>query len=218
MNYGYLNRWEYWKEQSNVSDDFFDASMQHLGLNKNWQRFQTGDWSLFIAYYVRQNDVDDYHIIPINIRNYNDDLNVLTNVTFTREDGSQPTDLVADEIIKISVLFTLTSSIFVIGTEWVEFTVEDFEGDNRWVGSSVLDFGNVAQNPLKPIAGQTKISTSLVGANVLLAECLIDTSLVNVNSLSLTYRVHSDVKIGKTTAPDNILKSTTDSDIKTLAE
>lgn len=218
LNYGYLNRWEYWKPQNNVSDDFFDVSEQHNGLNKNWQRFQTAEWELFIAYYVRQNDVDDYHIVPISIRDYDDDPNVLTNVTFTREDGSTPTSLVADEVIKISAEFTLTSSIYVLPTVWVEFTVEDFEGDNRWVGSSILDFGNVAQNPLKPLAGQTKITANLTAANVLLAECLIDTSLVNVNSLSLSYRVHSDVKIGKTTAPDDILKMTTNSDIKTLAE
>jgi hypothetical protein len=218
LNYGYLNRWEYWKSQPNVSDDFFDASMDFLGLNKNWERFQTAEWELFIAYYVRQNDIDDYHILPISIRDYDDEPNILTNVTFTRPDGTQPTNLVADEVIKISVEFILTSTIYVPASIWVEFTVEDFEGDNRWVGSSILDFGNVAQNPLKPIAGQTKITTYLTAANVLLAECLIDTSLVNVNSLSLSYRVHSDVKIGKTTAPDDILKTTTDSDIKTLAE
>jgi hypothetical protein len=118
-------------------------------------------------------------------------LNISTAVTLTvLSDGTTPTNLVDDELIEVQCVFTWTGFNFT--NEWVEFTIEDFEAGNRWVISSVLDQGNVAQNPLKPISGATKIDVTGTGTNILTCKALVDTNVVSANKVSMSFRVYSE--------------------------
>jgi hypothetical protein len=124
-------------------------------------------------------------------------------------------------LIEIEVVFTWTQNF---ADEWVEFTVEDEESGNRWVISSVLDQGNIAANPLKPISGNTKIDVSGTGTNVLTCKALIDTSIIGVDSVCLSYRVFSspnesggEVEGGKKKT-DGTYKKKTDGTIKQKAQ
>ena len=219
LQYGYLSDWRYWLAQPNANaPTFFNLLQPNNGLNKDWQHYDlVGDWIIRISYYTRLNGVDDYQNKQIKIRPYEDDPNVSFNRTFTKlSDNTNPTSLIANEIIEIEGVFTWNNAF---NGEWVEFTVEDFESGNRWVISSVLDQGNIAANPLKPIAGATKLDVVISPANILTAKCLIDTSLINVNSVSLSYRVFSlpkdgDAVEGKQMSATGFFKYTTDGAVK----
>lgn len=194
LEYGFLNDWRYWLEEADANDDFFDYTVpeRQNGLNKNWQHYSnSGDWIIRVAYYTRLAGVDDFNYYEMGIRPYEDDVNVtaVTNLTVLST-GATPNALVADELIEIETIFTWSGFLFT--NEWVEYTVENFENGNRWVMSSVLDQGNVSQNPLKPIVGQTVIDVTGTGTNQLTCKALIDTSLIDVNKVSLSFRVYSE--------------------------
>lgn len=208
LNYGYLSRWEYWLEQANANDDFFDILQSFDGKNKDWQHYNTGNWFLRLSFFTRVNDVDDFNHQEIQIRPYEDDVNLSIVRTLTNlSDLTNPTALVSNELMQIDIEFTWIIGLFT--NPWVEFTIEDKEGGNRWVISSVLDQGNVSGNPFKPKTGQTKIELTGIGSNILTASCNIDTSLINVNLSSLSYRVYSEDKTAKTTTLGTVKTLTT---------
>jgi hypothetical protein len=189
LEYGFLNDWRYWLLQNNVNSFFYDPTEDHNGLNKNWQRFYSGDWLLRVSYFTDLNGVEDFNHYTYKIRPYEDDVNVTQSTALTvLSNGTNPTALVDNEIIEIECIFTWNQNF---ADEWVEFTVEDEEGGNRWLISSVEDQGNVAANPLKPISGNTKIDVSGTGTNVLTCKALIDTNIIAADSACLSYRVFS---------------------------
>jgi hypothetical protein len=221
LNYGFLNDWRYWLEQTNVNSDFYDSSEPFNGFNKNWQNFYSGDWLLRLSYFTELAGVEDYNHYSFKIRPYEDDVDVTASTLLTvLSNGTNPTSLVPNELIEIQQTFTWNDNFT---DEWVEFTVEDYESGNRWVISSVLDQGSISANPLKPTTGNTKIEVSGTGTNVLVCKANIDTSLISVNKVSLTYRVYSspnesgdlDLLTKKTT--DGIAKKTTDDVTKLIA-
>jgi len=193
LEYGFLNDWRYWLEESDANLDFFDYTVpdEQNGLNKDWQHYSnSGNWIIRVAYYTRLAGVDDFNYYEMGIRPYEDDANVSATTTYeVLSDGTTPLALVADELIEVETVFTWTG---LFTNEWVEFTCEDYEAGNRWVMSSVLAQGNISSNPLKPIAGQTLIDVTGTGTNTLTCKANIDTSLIDVNKVSLSFRVYSD--------------------------
>lgn len=187
--YGFLNDWRYWLEQSNVNNDFFDFAESFNGKNKNWQRFYSGDWILRLSYFTRLNGVDDFNHLNYKIRPYEDTTFVTTVLTITLvSTGAVVTNLVANSIMELEYVLTWTNAY---DQEWLEVTVEDFEAGNRWVISDVLPQGNVAANPLKPLAGEVGLQTVVSPATVVTAKCLIDTSIISASDVSLSVRVFS---------------------------
>ena len=150
----------------------------------------TGDWFLRVAYYTVLAGVDDFNNTNFKIRPYEDNGNITTTRVFTvLSDSSTPTNLPANELIEVA--YTLVWSSGTYADEWAEVTIEDFESGNRWVISSVLDQGNINANPLKPISGATKLDLTISPSNTILIKCLVDTSLINVNDVSLSVRLFS---------------------------
>lgn len=189
LSYGFLNDWRYWQSLSSVNNYFFDLNEPFNGKNRNWQQFYTADWFLKLSYHTDLDGVEDFNNYIFKIRPYEDDLDVQSSTTYkVISDNSTPTSLVNDELIEITNIFNWNDNFT---DEWVEFTVEDFESGNRWVMSSVEPHGNVQTNPFKPLLGLDKIEVSGAGTNVLTCKCLIDTSLINVNKVSLSFRVFS---------------------------
>lgn len=191
LNYGWLNRWEYWLQQDNADLHFFDLNEPNNGLNKNWQIYALDpDWSPQITILVEKDGVSDFFSRPFNIRRYEDE-DVTTVCTFTNlEDGSNPTVLVANTQIQVNVEMTWNAGVFDGTQLWAESTIEDFESGNRWVLSSYLDQGNVNSNPLKPLNGLTKLQVLIVG-NVANLNYVIDTNVLNSTSVSISHRIHS---------------------------
>lgn len=191
IEYGFLNRWEYWLAQTGVSDDFFVLADPNNGQNKEWQHYNSGNWQTFVDMYTVSNDVEDFNHFLFKIRSYEDDPTVTCDVTFTAPDGTTPTNLLNNTLHEVAALFTWTGTFT---NPWVEVTIEDFESGNRWVMSSELDQGGIAQNPLKPVTGETAIKLTN-GGNTLLAELLVDTNLVAASNVSMSFRVFSEPKL-----------------------
>jgi hypothetical protein len=192
LRYGFLNDWRYWLEQSNVSNDFFDILQSFNGDNKNWQVYGSGlgDWILRLSYYTTVNGVDDFNHQAIKIRPYEDNGNITTTRQFTvLSDLTTPTNLPENELVEVEYVLTWSTANY--SDEWAEVTIEDYEAGNRWVISSVLPQGNINANPLKPISGNTLLDLVISPANVATVKCLIDTSLINVNNVSLSVRIFS---------------------------
>ena len=192
LRYGFLNDWRYWLEQSNVSNDFFDILQSFNGDNKNWQVYGSGlgDWILRLSYYTTVNGVDDFNHQAIKIRPYEDNGNITTTRQFTvLSDLTTPTNLPENELVEVEYVLTWSTANY--SDEWAEVTIEDYEAGNRWVISSVLPQGNINANPLKPISGNTFLDLVISPANVATVKCLIDTSLINVNNVSLSVRIFS---------------------------
>lgn len=187
IQYGFLNDWRYWKQLLNANDAFFNMTEPNNGLNRDWQHYLNGDWYASIDTYVIKNGVEDFNHFEFKIRNYEDDPQVTATSLLTDSLGNNPTNLLANEIHELKVGFDWANAFT---DEWVEFTIEDFEGGNRWVASSVLDLEQTGANPFKPLAGETKIKLTNLGT-ILTAECLIDTNVVNAQKVSLSYRVYA---------------------------
>jgi hypothetical protein len=192
LRYGFLNDWRYWLAQSGVDTDFFLASASNNGYNKNWQPYgaDTDDWVLRLSYYTSVDGVEDFNHQTVAIRPYEDNSNISTVRTFTvLSDLTTPTNLPANELVEVEYVLTWSTANYA--DEWAEVTVEDFEGGNRWVISSVLPQGNVNANPLKPISGAVGLDLVISPANVATVKCNIDTSLIDVNNVSLSVRIFS---------------------------
>jgi hypothetical protein len=218
LEYGFLNRWEYWLEQSNVDNAFFDITESLDGKNKNWQKYGDGvsDWSLRLSYFTVVAGVDDFNHQTVEVRPYEDNLNITTSRVFTvLSDSTNPTNLPENELVEVE--YTLVWSTDNYADEWAEVTIEDFESGNRWVISSVHAQGNVIANPLKPISGGTKLDLVISPANTATIKCVVDTSLINVNDVSLSVRLFSTpvtVEGKKTTW--GVLKSTSGDKVAVL--
>ena len=221
LDYGFLNDWRYWLSQSNVDSYFYDLSEPNNGLNKNWQKFYTGNWLLRVSYFTDLDGIEDFNNYSFKIRPYEDDVDVSEVTTLTvLSNGTNPTGLIYNEIIEVETVFSWPNLFTDV---WVEFTSEDQEGGNRWVISSVLDQGNVSANPWKPLSGETKIQVTGTGTNTLTCKALIDTSIISADAVCLSYRVYSspnesgpEVKDGKLKT-DGTYKLKTDGTIKLKA-
>jgi len=200
---------------NNVNNDFYDPTQPNDGKNKNWQGFSAAtDWELRIAYYTRLNGVDDFNIYPFGIRPYEDDLNVSTVETFTvTSSGQVATSLLNNELHNYEAVLTWNQNYV---NPWAEVTIEDYESGNWWVISSVEDQGNISSNPLKPIAGQTKLDLQ-IASNVATLTCLIDTNQVDVSKVCISARIFSEEVIDGKRMTDNTIKETTDGTIKNEA-
>ena len=190
LEYGFLNRWEYWLQQSNVSDDFFNTANPFDGKNNNWQPFTVGDWVMRLSMYTIVDGVEDFNHQVFKIRPYEDNPNITTVRTFTvLSDSSNPENLPENELVEVEYVLTWATDNY--SSEWAEVTIEDFESGNRWVISSIYDQGNINANPLKPISGETKLSLVVSPSNVATIKCLVDTSIINVECVSLSVRLFS---------------------------
>lgn len=192
IEYGYLSRWEYWLEQANVDNDFFDPLEMFNGKNKNWQRFSnSGDWIIRLSYYTRLAGVDDFNNYEVGIRPYEDDPNITPTWDIeVLSSGITPTNLLANELHEITA--TLVWSIGAYTNSWAEMTIEDFEGGNRWVISSVLVHGGIASNPLQPIAGSSLLDLTFPSPNIAVLKAYVDTNIVSADKVSMTARIYSE--------------------------
>lgn len=189
IRYGFLNDWRYWVEQSNVSDDLFDSSLNFNGKNKNWQRYQnSGDFGLRVAYFIRIEDVDDFNYTPFIDRDYEDDPTVTTAVTITDISGNTLTAIPNSGVVDVETVFTWDQNFT---SEWAEITCESFEGSRIGFISSVLDHDGQSPNCFIPIPGETKLK-AIASSNLLTCNFKIDCAQISASETSLTFRCFSE--------------------------
>ena len=192
IQYGFISRYESWISNASVNDFFYDQNELNDGKNQNWQRFTNGDWQLYLAYYVRKNDVDDFQVLNIKTRPYDDDNSVNFAYEFTHSNGAITTDgficIPSNPIVECKITITWNQNF---SNEWFEVTMREKEGQRVGFASSVNDYDNNGINVLEPISGQTKLDVNITGITAIV-KTLIDSSKININNVSLTCRVRSD--------------------------
>jgi hypothetical protein len=186
IRYSFLNDWRYWLAQPNADNYFFDQNFPNNNKNKDWQHYQQEPYNLYVDTYLRVAGVDFYNHFKYYDAGYQNG-NATATRTLTNSIGSVISNLMDNEIINLQVDFASLDSTFVNGTEWVEFTVEDFEAGNRYISSSVFERGAVAGNPFI----NNLINVSYIGSQTIRATAQINTALINANKVSLSYRVYS---------------------------
>ena len=191
MAYGFLDRWEYWLSQIGASVDFFDVSESNNGLNKDWQHYSSAtDWTIRMTTTAETADSSFAYSNNFVIRPFDneDATTVLSYVNL--EDMTTPTALVADTFMEVTAVITWHAGFFNIDRFWARAKIEPFEGPNPWYISSYLEHEGVTENPLEPIEGLTKMSVGLAG-NVATLKYVVNTNIIDVESVSLSNRVHT---------------------------
>jgi hypothetical protein len=196
IEYGFLNDWRYWLAQPNVDNYFFDQNFPNNNKNKDWEHYQNSNWYLSIDTYLRIEGVDFYNHFEYLDQTYLIG-DVTTTRTLTNSNGDVITNLMADEIINLQVDFLWISSTPTTATQWVEFTIEDFEAGNRYISSSILGRGSVAGNPFI----NNLVNIQIIGAQTIRATAQINTALINANKVSLSYRVYSEGRYKEDNSP-----------------
>ncbi|MFT5450627.1 MAG: hypothetical protein ACI9N9_000104 [Enterobacterales bacterium] len=217
LQYGFLSRWESWIAKANVNSFFFDNSLLNNGLNENWQRFTDADWQLYIAYYVRLNDVDDFDIQNIKTRPYDDDGDFTYLFEYITAGGVVLTGIAIDVLNPIMTLRVTVNYVVDFSQEWFEIRMENFQGSKIDFISTVIDSDATTSTVLIPLAGETKLKKTVVTTQTVI-ECSIDTSALAGNNVSLT--LISDTFVAPTTPKkltDGTLKRTTGGTFKNLA-
>jgi len=191
FEYGFLADWRTWAALDGVADDFFDPALQNDGKYKNWLRYsQNPNWTLLFGFYLRTDGIDDFNLRQIRLRPLEDE-NVTTVVTYKIVDTAIfPLGLIGGEIIEVTAVLTW-NTLDPFTNPWSEVTIENFENGDRFILSTEEPQGDVAENPLKPISTSDRLDLNFA-ANVATLKFLVDTTIINVNDVSLGYRIFSD--------------------------
>jgi hypothetical protein len=186
IRYSFLNDWRYWLAQPNADNYFFDQNFPNNNKNKDWKHYQQEPYNLYVDTYLRVAGVDFYNHFKYFDASYQNG-NATATRTLTNSSGSVISNLMDNEIINLQVDFEWLDSNFTSGTEWVEFTIEDFEAGSRYVSSSVFERGAVAGNPFI----NNLIPITVLTTQKRRATAQINTALINANKVSLSYRIYS---------------------------
>ena len=198
LSYGYLNDWRYWLAKANANIDFFNPLESNNGLNRDWEHFQSGNWVFRHEFLLRKDNVSDFFYKEIPIRPYEDEDVSDSTILIDLSNGSTVTSLIDNTEIEVSKELIWNLGIYDPTTAWAEVTIEDFEGGNRWVLSSVEEQGSISANPLKSIIASDKLEM-LFFNNIATLKYKIDTNIIDINNVSFTYRIYSDLGVGEWT-------------------
>lgn len=221
IDYGFVSRIESWIANPDVANHFFDNNLLNNGKNENWERFTDGDWQLYIAYYVVQNDVSDFQVYNVKTRPFDDDPNFTYGTpTLTMANGTVVNGIGHDPqnpSLNVQIPVTYTNPFL---DEWFTVQLRNFQGAAIGFISTEHDRDNVqVPNALEPTTGETRLKKTISGTTAIL-EFEINTSLISVNNVSLAVRSYSfDRREGKDykLTTDGKFKRTTDGYYKTLA-
>lgn len=194
FKFPFLVRWEYWIEQLNANSDFFGVN------TKNWREYDIAtDWDVLCQLVIKTPDGNytDEKTFLADLRTYNDWAHT-SSISFEKLDGTPITNPIAGEIVKVIATHTISGDTWT-GNEWGQITIEEFEDQPNYYISSVLNHGNQPNNPLQPLSGETKLKQTIDGGLVEIThECLLDTSLLASNQVTLTARVNGNTLVAGT--------------------
>ena len=200
--YGFKIRWEDWLKRINVpaeiEQDFYDNTKLNNGINNDWfQWLSNSGYSMYFVVYVDATlnnvSVRYKNTKPLDFVDYNDNSNVNVTFTYIREsDGSilnggtdpvtgTPLGVILDnELIRLRIDYEkivgnwgALANIYAISSVEVDGGAGQLEYRQL---SSII--GSEGDNPLLPIPAATFLDLSLPAANILRAECLIDSNLL----------------------------------------
>lgn len=213
----FLLRWEYWLNQSNASTDFWPNQ------NKNWLQYDnTGTWEVRLELNLEENSLSHLYSAPITIRDYDSEPDLLNTIELIIDSTSQIVPIVVEnELMRVTAYHEILNGlVWDPSNIWGMITVEPKESGPRWILSTTVNTDFNVLNPLSPLSGSV-INITYPAPNIAKLECYFDPGKINLtNGVKFTSKIKgcpTDGIINKTTSPDNIQKTTTFGDNKTLA-
>lgn len=175
LYYPFINRWEYWLSQTNADVAFYPNQ------NKNWFEYDnTLGWNIRIRTSLETDEQAFIHEDEIAIKDY-DSGSFTSEIQLFRENGDPCNAIVDGEIMTVKAIHTALAPINP-ETAWGWIGVEPFEGQPRFICSTVIGNGNDTNNPLFNIILETS-------GNNLIFTCNFDTNKIDLsNGVSITSR------------------------------
>ena len=185
LYYPFLINWAYWQKLLNTHPYFTSKNIS----NNDWFNFQVAPWSLKIKTEIVRNNKTDWFYKNISIKDY-DDSSVVSTISLF-------------DYATMSVLNTLKEgkqilirATHVAPTAWLtdiygQITIEPKESSPRWVMSTEIDTNTDSNNPLYGIT-DNKLTTSGIGTNTIIFECLLDMTKVTSANLCITSKISDD--------------------------
>lgn len=208
--------WKYWLPLPTASVDFYPNQ------NRNWQQYSdSGNWVVRMELELIKSGLAFTHSDQLSILDYNAKAQILSTMQYSLYPaGTVTTGLIAGQIMKLRARHESLLGGWNPET-WGNIRIEKKENAPDDLSSTILDFDNDASNPLYPLPGETKAKKTITG-NIVFIECLCDTNkLPSPGTYSVAYKIADPndplPPVYKTTSPDDINKTTTDGDFKTLA-
>ena len=197
--YGFKIRWEDWISRQGVPSDFFNGSLENNGFNNDWvSYFEVFGWvfKFTINTYSTLNGepVKYVNSEELAFSDYNTNLNISTFWETQRESNGailpssidattgEPLGVILDnEEVRLRVLYVKQNGVFqglegYWGTICIEIDKGAGEKEFRQLST---EWGRELDNPLIPIAGETRVKKTSPAANQILLECLVNPSLLD---------------------------------------
>lgn len=213
----FILRWEYWLEQLNASTDFWPNQ------NKNWFQYDnTVPWEVRLELELKTPTLSHLYNKGLTILDYDSEVNLTNDISLRIESTNQVVGIVVEnELMRVTATHEITNGkVWNPADIWGMITVEPFEGAPRWLVSTVVPTDGNVLNPLSPILG-TLVSISFPSPNIAKMECFFDPGKINItNGVKFTSKIKgcpTEATLNKTTSPDDMQKTTTFGDNKTLA-
>lgn len=184
----FLLRWEYWLQQLNANVIFYPNQ------NKDWYEYpQTANWELQFKLRLTSPNTNYVFYDTVIDKQYNkNDGNLIQDIQLERISTGQIVSVVTiGEMMKVIATHTLVDgSVWDYPNVWGMITVEPYEASQRWISSTVIDFDFDSNNPLTPLAGETKCKMTLTAPDQITLECLFNPDKINLsNGVSFTTKI-----------------------------
>lgn len=187
-----LVSWRYWIEQNNALVDFFDATLPNDGLNNEWMRYlRLAGYTLRLrCTLIDSDDVAYYWGSTINLQDYDDSADFTTDIEYYDSDGVLQTSLLAGQEMTVRAVHTLLSGSWNQSDIWGWISCRPYESAPNKRISTVWDWTS-QDLPLKPLSGETVAKLSFPSASIAWVECLVDTSMLNVEQATFIARLET---------------------------
>jgi len=211
--YGFKVRWEDWISRFNVpfqvNNNFYDNTLKNNGLSNDWYAYLLNSgWRMY--FYVFTNAELDSNPVryenkkELLFKDYNDNDNITTTVTYKRESDqsiiSGGTDaesglplgvILSNEPVRVEIEYNrLTGTWANLNSVYFTTTIEVREGAGQ---SEFRQLSNIwlpePDNPLEPLNGDSLLNVVLVSPTVIKTSCLINPNkLLNATAYKITGR------------------------------
>ena len=189
LYYPFILRWETWIKQLNA-DIQFKALQKD---SKNYFDYQITNWILSVKVEIYRNGVVDWFYKDFTEKTYDDSI-IVSNISLYEYPTMTPiSNLEQGKQILIKATHHLTSSSFNSNV-WGEITIEPFQNSPRYVISTEIDTNVDGKNPLYGLTNQ-KITTTGQGTDTVVFTCLLDMTLLEYDSLSITSKISEELNI-----------------------
>jgi len=185
LYYPFLINWTYWQKLLNTHPYFTSKNIS----NNDWFNFQVAPWSLKIKTEIVRNNKTDWFYKDISIKDYDDSTIVSTISLFEYPAMTALNGLKEDKQI-------LIRATHVAPSVWAsdiygQITIEPKESSPRWLMSTEIDTNTDNINPLYGIT-DNKLTSSGLGTNTIVFECLLDMTKVTSTNLCITSKISDD--------------------------